>query len=151
EELEPGHSLTQLTRQRDLMLVRRRERGAPSKLVLDGLDDRRVTVSQDQRRVVADEVQALRAVGVPDTRAVAPARIKRVRREMNCRAGDAAGDVPPRLLVEARGSGRAALVDLVDGPCGRVGHDLSSLHQILRSANALEKRCRSTPVLAGRL
>ena len=64
--LDRGHAPDQLLGELDLGLGRGRERRSAADLGLDGRDDRRVGMAEDERGVVAEEVAVFVAVHVAD-------------------------------------------------------------------------------------
>src|SRR6266545_5022928 len=120
--LHAGDALRQDLGQAHLVLARTRKGHAPARRVLDGLDDGRVGVAQDQARVIAVEVQSLDAVGVPDARAFSPRDIERIRIEEDRRAAVAARHHTERFLVELA---RACALSLVVVDRVFEGHGLS--------------------------
>jgi hypothetical protein len=88
----------------DLQLARRTERGSPTDLLLDGRDNPRVGMAQDQRRVVAKEVAVRVPVDVLDANTRAAGEIRRIWRREHGRPGRATGHDPDRTLEQRRRS-----------------------------------------------
>ena len=102
-------------RELDLVLARPREGHAAGGLLRDRLDHGGMRVAQDQARVVAVEVEALGAVGVPDARALPARDVEGIGVEEGRGPAVAARHHAQRLLVHLPRAGRLGLVVVDDG------------------------------------
>ena len=100
QALHRGHPPHERLGQPDLVLGGARERQARLGHRLHGLHHVGRGVAEDQARVVAVEVHALDAVGVPDVGALPALEVERIRIEERRRAAVAARHDRHRLLVE---------------------------------------------------
>ena len=98
--IEAGHAPAEELRELDLHRVRGGEARPPRRLITDRLEDLRMRVAEDHRRVVADHVDALDAVNVPDAAAFAALDVERIGVEVGRGASRAAWHRPGRAIVQ---------------------------------------------------
>ena len=100
QTLDRGNPGPDLLGEQDLGLGRRGERRATADLGLDGVDDGRVRVTEDQRGVVAEEIAIAVAVDVAEPQTAARLDVRRVRSRVDRRPRRAARQRARRALEQ---------------------------------------------------
>ena len=100
DALDARQALADALGELDLELVRRRRAHQLRRLLLHRFDDPRMAVAEDQRRVVGDEVDPLRAVDVGDAAALAAREVHGIRLVVDRRPRVAPGQRLERALEE---------------------------------------------------
>ena len=100
QTLDRGNPGPDLLGEQDLGLGRRGERRATADLGLDGVDDGRVGVTEDQRGVVAEEIAVAVAVDVAEPQTAARLDVRRVRSGVDRRPRRAARQRARRALEQ---------------------------------------------------
>ena len=98
--VQAGHPLTQERCELDLDRVRRREPRAARGLPADRLHDFRMRMAEDHRGVVAEHVDALGAVCVPDATALPAVYVEGIGVEVRGRSRRASRHDPDSSLVD---------------------------------------------------